>query len=151
MDKTFVLDKKYFVLDKIISPRTYLILSRTKNILSGQMDGAQVFRPEKVLEHTQYCPRQISSKNSKYKGLTPPLPLPSPSPSPFSDFKDLEYHSRSKTKFQILPLLITIMWLLIEELWICYSMCSLMVVVSVVLLYAIYVVLQPGFPNRRML
>ena len=30
MDKIFVLEKKHFVLDKIISSRTNLILSRTK-------------------------------------------------------------------------------------------------------------------------
>ena len=34
------IDKKYLVMDKIILSRTYLIFSRTKNILSGQMDRA---------------------------------------------------------------------------------------------------------------
>ena len=34
------MDKKYFVIDKIILSRTNLILSWTKNILSRQMDRA---------------------------------------------------------------------------------------------------------------
>ena len=41
MDKISVLDKKHFVMDKIILSRTNLILSRTKNILYGQMDRAK--------------------------------------------------------------------------------------------------------------
>ena len=43
MDKIFVLDKKYFVLNKIILSRANLILSWTKNVLSRQMDRALVF------------------------------------------------------------------------------------------------------------
>ena len=40
MDKIFVMDKKYFVIDKIIFSWINLILTRTKNILFGQMDRA---------------------------------------------------------------------------------------------------------------
>ena len=34
------MDKKYFVIDNIILSRTNMIVSRTKNVLSGQMDRA---------------------------------------------------------------------------------------------------------------
>ena len=42
IDKIYVVEKKYFVLDKNILSRTILILFWNKNILSGQMDGAIV-------------------------------------------------------------------------------------------------------------
>ena len=65
MDKIFVMGKKYFVIDKIILSRTNLILSRTKNVLPGQMDRAKNYFVSFEYVHS-YSKRPVTEKDDPF-------------------------------------------------------------------------------------